>query len=112
MKKLPVKKADGSILLVELDSIYYFEARGDDTLVRTRRKNRYRSVEPIGEVARRLPQPPFVHCHREYIVNLDRVCALIPRTSRDYDFRLDPPVNKRIPVSRNRLNKIRQTLAI
>jgi DNA-binding LytR/AlgR family response regulator len=112
MKKLPVKRADGSIVLIELDSIYYLEACGDDTLLRTRRKKRYLSVEPIGELVRKLPQPPFVHCHREFIVNLDRVSALIPRTSRDYDFKLDPPVNKRIPISRNRLTKVRKIVGL
>jgi DNA-binding LytR/AlgR family response regulator len=112
VKKLPVKKADGSIVLIELEHIYYLEASGDDTLIRTRRKKRYRSVEPINMLARKLLQPPFVHCHREYIVNLDRVSALLPRTSRDYDFKLDPPVNKRIPISRNRLDNVRKILAL
>jgi hypothetical protein len=30
MKKLPVKRADGSIVLIELDSIYYLEACGSE----------------------------------------------------------------------------------
>ena len=112
MKKLPVKKADGSIVLIELESIYYLEARGDDTFIRTRRKKRYRSVEPLNAIANRLPKTPFVRCHREFIVNLDRVSALIPRTSRDYDFKLDPPVNRRIPIARNRINNVRKMLAL
>ena len=112
MKKLPVKRTDGSIVLIELESIYYLEASGDDTFIRTRRKKRYRSVEPLKAIASRLPKTPSVQCHREYIVNLDRVNALIPRTSRDYDFKLDPPVNKRIPIARNRISEIRKILKL
>lgn len=112
MKRLPVKKADGSIDMIEMDSIFYLEAQGDDTLVRTRRKKTYRSVQRLSELAAKLPQPAFVHCHREFIVNIDRVCALIPRTSRDFDFKLDPPVNRRIPIARDRLEKIRKMLGV
>jgi hypothetical protein len=43
---------------------------------------------------------------------LNRVRALTPRNSRDYDLRLDPPVNRRIPVARNRLEEIRRILRI
>ena len=37
VRRLPVKGADGAIELIEIDSIYYLEARGDDTLIRTKR---------------------------------------------------------------------------
>jgi hypothetical protein len=30
------------------------------------------------------------------------------RNSRDYDFRLDPPVNRRIPIARDRFETIRK----
>jgi len=37
VRRLPVKGADGAIELIEIDSIYYLEARGDDTQIRTKR---------------------------------------------------------------------------
>ena len=51
-------------------------------------------------------------CHREYIVNLNRVRSITPRKSRDFDLRLDPPVNRRIPIARNRFEKIRKILSV
>jgi DNA-binding LytR/AlgR family response regulator len=51
-------------------------------------------------------------CHREYIVNLNRVRVIIPRATRDYDLQLDPPVNRRIPIARNHLEKIRTILGV
>jgi len=110
VRRLPVKGKDGSIELIEIESIFYLEAKGHDTLIRTRRKKPYHSVQRLGELARRLPSPAFVQCHREYIINLNRVRMLSPRKSKDYDLRLDPPVNRRIPVARNRLGSIRKIL--
>ena len=112
MRKLSVKRPDGAIDLIELDAIFYLEAREGDTLIRTRRKKPYHSVQRLHELAKRLPAPAFVRCHREYIVNLNRVRALTPRGLRDWDFRLDPPVNSRIPIARDRLAKIHKILGL
>ena len=110
VRRLPVKGKDGSIELIEIESIFYLEAKGHDTLIRTRRKKPYHSVQRLGELAKKLPTPAFVQCHREYISNLNRVRSLTPRKSKDYDLRLDPPVNRRIPIARKRLANIRKIL--
>ena len=112
VKRLPVKGAGGSIDLIEMDGIFYLEARGDDTLIRTKRKKAYKSVQRLGKLAKKLPTPAFVQCHREYIVNLNRVRSITPRNTRDYDLRLDPPVNRRIPIARDRLDKIPKILGV
>ena len=112
MRRLPVKYADGSIDLIEIEGIFYLEAQGEDTLIRTKRKKAYKSIQRLGDLAKKLPAPVFVRCHREFIVNLNRVRMLIPRKSKDYDLRLDPPVNRRIPIARNRFENIRKVLGI
>jgi DNA-binding LytR/AlgR family response regulator len=112
VRRLPVKGVDGSIELIEIDGIFYLEAQGEDTLIRTKRKKPYKSVQRLGDLAKKLPAPAFVRCHREYIVNLNRVRVITLRASRDYDLRLDPPVNRRIPIARNRLEKIRKILGV
>ena len=110
VRRLPVKGKKGSIELIEIEGIFYLEAKGHDTLIRTRRKKPYHSVQRLGELAKRLPTPAFVRCHREYIINLNRVRSLTQRKSKDYDLRLDPPVNRRIHIARNRLGNIRKIL--
>ncbi len=112
VRRLPVQYADGSIDLIEIDGIFYLEAQGENTLIRTKRKKPYKSVQRLGELAKKLPAPAFVRCHREYIVNLNRVRSIAPRKSRGYDLRLDPPVNRRIPIARDRLEKIRKILGV
>jgi two-component system LytT family response regulator len=112
IRKLPVKGADGSIDLIEIEGIFYLEAQGEDTLIRTKRKKAYKSIQRLGELAKKLPAPVFVRCHREYIVNFNRVRSITPRSSRDFDLRLDPPVNRRIPIARNRLADIHKILGL
>lgn len=72
----------------------------------------YHSVQRLNALARKLPGPAFVRCHREYMVNLNRVWSLTPRNSRDYDLRLYPPGNRRIPIARDRFEKIRRILGV
>jgi hypothetical protein len=45
VRRLPVKGPDGSIDLIEIDAIFYLEAQGEDTLIRTKRKKPYKSVQ-------------------------------------------------------------------
>ena len=112
VRRLPVKGAGGSIDLIEIDGIFYLEAQGEDTLIRTKRKKPYKSAQRLGKLSQNLPAPAFVRCHKEYVVNLNRVRSLVSRNARDYDLRLDPPVNRRIPIARDRLEKIRKILGL
>jgi len=36
VRRLPVKGADGSIDLIEIDGIFYLEAQGENTLIRAK----------------------------------------------------------------------------
>ena len=112
LSRLPIKGADGLIELVEVDSIFYLEAKEGDTLIRTKRKKLYHSVERLSALEKKLPRPPFVRCHREFVVNLNRVRAMTARSDRDDDLRLDPPVNSRIPIARDRLQTVRKILGL
>jgi DNA-binding LytR/AlgR family response regulator len=112
LSRLPIKGTDGSIELIEVDSIFYLEAKEGDTLIRTKRKKLYHSVERLSALEKKLPRPPFVRCHREFMVNLNRVRAITARSDRDEDLRLDPPVNRRIPIARDRLPAVRRILGL
>ena len=52
----------------------------------------------------RLPADRFVAVHRSIVVNVDRVAELRRRPDgRDWELRLEPPVNRVVPVARGRL---------
>lgn len=84
--------------------IFLFEADGDETVVRTRGRRRLRDVRSLGELMRRLPPSLFVLIHRAIAVNVERVAEIRRRPGeRDWELRLEPPVNLVVPVARGRL---------
>ena len=112
LKKLPIKTDRGHLILLEKDQIFYIQAEGDDSLVRTARPKVYRHTERLEQVQARLPSPPFYRVHRSYIVNLDRVYELRPRGRTDHELKLDPPVNKVLPISRRRYVELKAVFGI
>ena len=112
VSRFPIKSEPGRITLLERDQIFYVEAEGDDSLIRTARVKLFRHVEPLEEVEARLPSPPFFRIHRSYIVNLNRVLELRLRGGRDYEVKMDPPVNKVLPVSRDRYPELAKLLGL
>ncbi len=112
LRRFPARGEPGRAILLDRDDIYYIEAEGDDSLIRTARRKRYPHVEPLETVEGRLPSPPFFRIHRSYIVNLDRVYELRSRGDGEWEVKMDPPVNKVLPVSRRRMDELRALLGI
>ena len=83
------------------------EAEADNSLIRTARRKSYPHIEPLETVEGRLPSPPFFRIHRSYILNLDRVHELRSRREGEWEVKMDPPVNKVLPVSRRRMDELR-----
>jgi len=110
--RFPVRSGRGRMALLEKDQIFYVEAEADDSLIRTARKKLYRHSERLDEVEARLPSPPFSRVHRSSIVNLNRVLELRSRGGDEWELKIDPPVNKVLPVSRRRLPDLREVLGI
>jgi DNA-binding LytR/AlgR family response regulator len=112
LSRFPVKSGAGRVFMLDRDKIYYVEADGDDSLIRTARRKTYKHIEPLDEVEARLPSPPFFRIHRSFIVNLDRVLEVRQRTDRDLEVKLDPPVNKILPVARDRYARLSEHLGL
>ena len=92
---------DGRRVPVEADEVFFLEAVGDETEVRTRGRRRLRDVRSLGEVLPYFQEALFVRVHRSYAVNAERVAEVRRRDSgRDWELRLEPPVNRVLPVSR------------
>lgn len=95
---------DGRRVPLEPDEVFLLEAHGDETDVRTRGRRRLRDVRALGEVVARLPPGTFVQIHRSIAVNVDRVSELRRRSNgRDWELRLEPPVNRLLPIARARV---------
>ena len=112
LRRFPARGEPGRSILLDRDHIYYIKAEGEDSLIRTGRRKRYAHVEPLKKVESRLPSPPFFRIHRSYIVNLDRVHELRSRGNGEWEVKMDPPVNKVLPVSHRRMDELRALLGI
>jgi DNA-binding LytR/AlgR family response regulator len=86
------------------DDIYFVEAKGDDTEVRTRAARALKDVRPIGALEAPFVRQGFVRTHRNYLVNPRHVCEVRRRPAgEDWEVKLSPPVNLVLPVSRGAL---------
>ena len=111
-ERIAVRGEDGEILFFEPDQIFYLESSGHDTRIRTARRTAYRSTQRISQLAAQLPTPPFFRCHERYIIHLGRIRSLRRRGKNNYELRLDPPVNKLIPLSRHRVAEFRKLMGV
>lgn len=103
-RRLLLHLQDGRRVPLEPEEIFLLEARGDETELRTRGRRRLRDVRALGEVIARLPPDTFLQIHRSVAVNVDRVAEIRRRPNgRDWELRLEPPVNRVLPVARGRL---------
>jgi len=97
--------------VVDPHDIYVLHARGGETEVRLRSRTPWIDVRPLGEVAPQLEPFGFVRIHREHAVNLARITVLrLQADGRDWEVKLEPPVNRVLPVARDRLAELRAAL--
>ena len=96
--------APGLRQVIDLEDVFFVEALGDDTRVRTRAARPLRDVRPLKEIEPLLVPRGFLRAHRDYLVNPDRVRQVRRRDrGEDWELKLDPPVNRILPVSRSAL---------
>ena len=91
--------ADGRRVPVDPGEIYLLETAEGDTSVRLRSRRRLRDVRRLGDLVELLAPHGFVRIHRSHAVNLRRVREIRP-VGGGWEVRMDPPVNRVLPVSR------------
>ena len=100
---------DGLRQVVDPADVYYLEAQDEDTLVRMRSAKPLVDMRPLRELEPLFAVHAFLQIHREYVVNLRRIRVIRRRDEgRDWEVKLEPPVNKVLPVSRGALTKLWQ----
>lgn len=91
---------DGSRRPVDPDEIFLLETADGDTWVRLRSRRRLRDVRRLGDVVEVLAPHGFVRIHRSHAVNIRRIREIRPDEDGGWEVRMDPPVNRVLPVSR------------
>ena len=87
---------------VDPHDVYLLEAEADQTRVRLRSAEVLVDVRPLGELIERFIEHGFVRIHRSYAVNTGRIRRVRPRNGEGWEVKLDPPVNRVLPVSEAR----------
>ena len=91
--------------------IYHLEAVGDQTRVRLSRRRARLDVRALGTVLERWARLGFVRIHRSHAVNIAAIHLLRRRDQgRDWEVKLEPPMNQVLPVSREALGALIATL--
>ena len=95
---------DGERRVVDPADVYYLEAQDEDTRVRLRSARPLVDMRPLGYLLPHFVPHGFLQIHREYVVNLRQIRQIRRRDdSRDWEVKLEPPVNRVLPVSRRAL---------
>jgi hypothetical protein len=80
---------------------------GEHRILRGRSRDPITDVRELGEVAPLFAPHGFFRVHRECAVNLRRVALIRPRPSgRDWELKMEPPVNRVIPIARESLEDL------
>jgi DNA-binding LytR/AlgR family response regulator len=97
--------------IVDVNDVYFVEADRSRTVVRLRGARPIRDVRSLSELMPVLKRAGFVRVHRSYAVNLARVSELRKQGDGvDWEVKLEPPVNRVLPVSRGELPKLLDVL--
>jgi len=97
--------------VLDPDDVYYLGARGGETEVRLRSRTPLVDVRTIGEITPLFGPFGFVRIHREYAVNIAHIRLLrLQADGRDWELKLEPPVNKVLSIARDRLKGLQAAL--
>ncbi len=97
--------------VLDPSDVYSLKARGGETEVRLRSRTPIVDLRPLGEVAQLFERFGFVRIHREYAINIARIRLLrLQADGRDWELKLEPPVNSVLPIARDRLAGLRVAL--
>jgi DNA-binding LytR/AlgR family response regulator len=68
-------------------------------------------IRPIGDLMASFEHHGFVRIHREHAVNIAHIRLLrLQPDGRDWEVKMEPPVNRVLPVARDRLAILRAVL--
>ena len=94
----------GTRRIVDPADVYWIEAVAGDTFVRFRDRRRIQDLRPFATVAAAFAPHGFARVHRNHAVNLLRVLEVRRRSTRDYELKLEPPVNRVLRIGRGYLS--------
>ena len=116
MTKLPIQPISDRLLVtqelgrwtvVEVADIFWLEAEGRFSWFRLRGRKRLKDRRPLGKLIDEVQPYGFLRIHRNHAVNLRRIAEIRRRRNgQDWEVKLEPPVNRVLPVSRDKVDAL------
>ncbi|MGX7419907.1 LytTR family transcriptional regulator DNA-binding domain-containing protein [Carnobacterium gallinarum] len=104
-------KVEDKIILFNPNEIDYIESIDSVSQVYVNHES-FPSNLTMTELERRLGKFGFFRCHRSYLINLQRVRELISYSRNSYTLILNDEFKTKLPLSRTRLEEMKQLLEI
>ncbi|APH13727.1 ABC transporter family protein [Clostridium sporogenes] len=110
IEKIPAK-LDERILLFDPIEIDYIESQQGVSNLNIR-GDKFPCTISLTDLEERLKYFGFFRCHRSYLVNLQRVKEVITWTRNSYTLSLDDKVKSSVPLSKRRLEELKNILKL
>ncbi|UZW14456.1 LytTR family transcriptional regulator DNA-binding domain-containing protein [Clostridium pasteurianum] len=108
--KIPAK-VNGKIILFNPTEITYIESLNGTTYINVEDK-KFPCTMSLTELENKLKELGFFRCHRSYLVNLQRVREVINWTRNSFSLTLDDNNKNSIPLSKSKLEDIKNLLYV
>lgn len=110
IEKIPAK-LEGKILLFDPIEIDYIESDQKISNLYVQGE-KFPCTVSITDLEERLKYFGFFRCHRSYIVNLQRVREIVTWSRNSYSLCLDDKVKSSVPLSKGRLDELKEILKL
>lgn len=110
IEKLPIS-FDGRMILVPYTSIVFVEAYEDYSYVHTSTQ-KYLTSYRLKNLEGRLRHHRFFRVHRKYLVNLEMVTEIASLPGSNFMLRTAGKMRIELPISRRRINELKQILGL
>ncbi|MBS7006911.1 LytTR family transcriptional regulator DNA-binding domain-containing protein [Anaerostipes sp.] len=105
-EKIPAKM-DEKLLLFDPEEIDYIESMQGKNYLHVRQAS-YQCPMTMDELNEKLKGFGFFRSHRSYIVNMQKVCEVVKWTKNSYALGIKADEEKRIPLSKGRVEELRK----
>jgi ABC-2 type transport system ATP-binding protein len=107
--KIPARLEEGKVALLNPADIIYASTEGERTCLHTN-QDQVPTHLTLAELEQRLARSGFFRAHRGYLVNLQRVKAVVPYTRDSFTLLLDDAAKTEIPLSKGSARELRELL--
>ena len=110
IEKIPAKMDERVLLFNPMEIDYIESAQGTSSL--NIRGEKFTCTLSLNELENRLKHFGFFRCHRSYLVNLQRVREIVTWTRNSYTLVLDDKTKSSIPLSKGRMDELKDILSL